>query len=199
MGRSKARAYIFPAQEPITRSEHLPYLLLELSYQTELFLGRLSRQANNAFVYWPTRAPHYFCNKWINYLEGRGNSKNWIVAGLQVGIQSAFRHIGSTANCTLNLPLRKHIFFAGKSKLKITRSVKTISQPKRERCSLLVMGSCPALTLQIGPCFGRPEQEDWVAVIHEKGPSGQNQFWKLREMKRGLGIKPGSNKYSSWT
>ena len=62
-------------------------------------------------------------------------------AGLQVGIQSAFRHIGSTANCTLNLPLRKHIFFAGNSKLKITRSVKTISQPKRERCSLLVMGS----------------------------------------------------------
>ena len=50
--------------------------------------------------------------------------------------------IGSTANCTLNLPLRKHIFFAGNSKLKITRSVKTISQPKRERCSLLVMGSC---------------------------------------------------------
>ena len=38
--------------------------------------------------------------------------------------------------------LRKHIFFAGNSKLKITRSVKTISQPKRERCSLLVMGSC---------------------------------------------------------
>ena len=73
--------------------------------------------------------------------QGRGNSKNWIVAGLQVGIQSAFRHIGSTANCTLNLPLRKHIFFAGNSKLKITRSVKTISQPKRERCSLLVMGS----------------------------------------------------------
>ena len=36
----------------------------------------------------------------------------------------------------------KHIFFAGNSKLKITRSVKTISQPKRERCSLLVMGSC---------------------------------------------------------
>ena len=63
-------------------------------------------------------------------------------AGLQVGIQSAFRHIGSTANCTLNLPLRKRIFFAGNSKLKITRSVKTISQPKRERCSLLVMGSC---------------------------------------------------------
>ena len=29
------------------------------------------------------------------------------------------------------------------SGLKITRSVKTISQPKRERCSLLVMGSCP--------------------------------------------------------
>ena len=130
-------------QEPITRSELLPYLLLELSFlQTELFLERLSRQANNAFVYWPTRAPHYFCNKWINYLEGRGNSKNWIVAGLQVGIQSAFRHIGSTANCTLNLPLRKHIFFAGNSKLKISRSVKTISQPKRERCSLLVMGSC---------------------------------------------------------
>ena len=43
---------------------------------------------------------------------------------------------------TLNLPLRKHIFFAGNSKLKITRSVKTISQPKRERCSLLVMDSC---------------------------------------------------------
>ena len=106
-------------QEPITRSEHLPYLLLELSFlQTELFLERLSRQANNAFVYWPTRAPHYFCNKWINYLEGRGNSKNWIVAGLQVGIQSAFRHIGSTANCTLNLPLRKHIFFRGKFKTK---------------------------------------------------------------------------------
>ena len=39
-------------QEPITRSEHLPYLLLELSFlQTELFLERLSRQANNAFVY----------------------------------------------------------------------------------------------------------------------------------------------------
>ena len=134
---------LFSFQEPITRSEHLPYLLLELSFlQTELFLERLSRQANNAFVYWPTRAPHYFCNKWINYLEGRGNSKNWIVAGLQVGIQSAFRHIGSTANCTLNLPLRKHIFFAGNSKLKITRSVKTISQPKRERCSLLVIGSC---------------------------------------------------------
>ena len=36
----------------------------------------------------------------------------------------------------------KHIFFAGNSKLKITRSVKTISQPKREHCSLLVMGSC---------------------------------------------------------
>ena len=31
---------------------------------------------------------------------------------------------------------------SSKSKLKITRSVKTISQPKRERCSLLVMGSC---------------------------------------------------------
>ena len=30
---------------------------------------------------------------------------------------------------------------SSKSKLKITRSVKTISQPKRERCSLLVMGS----------------------------------------------------------
>ena len=135
------RKLYFP-QEPITRSEHLPYLLLELSFlQTELFLERLSRQANNAFVYWPTRAPHYFCNKWINYFEGRGNSKNWIVAGLQVGIQSAFRHIGSTANCTLNLPLMKHIFFAGNSKLKITRSVKTICQPKRERCSLLVMGS----------------------------------------------------------
>ena len=59
-----------PYQEPITRSEHLPYLLLELSFlQTELFLERLSRQANNAFVYWPTRAPHYFCNKWINYLD----------------------------------------------------------------------------------------------------------------------------------
>ena len=39
-------------QEPITRSEHLTYLLLELSFlQTELFLERLSRQANNAFVY----------------------------------------------------------------------------------------------------------------------------------------------------
>ena len=39
-------------QESITRSEHLPYLLLELSFlQTELFLERLSRQANNAFVY----------------------------------------------------------------------------------------------------------------------------------------------------
>ena len=39
-------------QEPITRSEHLPYLLLELSFlQTELFLERLSRQANNAFVF----------------------------------------------------------------------------------------------------------------------------------------------------
>ena len=36
----------------------------------------------------------------------------------------------------------KHIFFAGNLKLKITRSVKTISQPKRERCSFLVMGSC---------------------------------------------------------
>ena len=142
--RTLMRAHLLArsTQEPITRSEHLPYLLLELSFlQTELFLERLSRQANNAFVYWPTRAPHYFCNKWINYLEGRGNSKNWIVAGLQVGIQSAFRHIGSTANCTLNLPLRKHIFFAGNSKLKITRSVKTISQPKRARCSLLVMGS----------------------------------------------------------
>ena len=42
----------FALQEPITRSEHLPYLLLELSFlQTELFLERLSRQANNAFVY----------------------------------------------------------------------------------------------------------------------------------------------------
>ena len=30
---------------------------------------------------------------------------------------------------------------SSKSKLKITRFVKTISQPKRERCSLLVMGS----------------------------------------------------------
>ena len=58
------------SQEPITRSEHLPYLILELSFlQTELFLERLSRQANNAFVYWPTRAPHYFYNKWINYLD----------------------------------------------------------------------------------------------------------------------------------
>ena len=54
-------------------------------------------------------------------------------AGLQVGIQSAFRHIGSTANCTLNLPLRKHIFFAGNSKLKITRSVKTISLETKKR------------------------------------------------------------------
>ena len=41
--------------------------------------------------------------------------------------------IGSTVNCTLNLPLRKHIIFAGNSKLKITRSVKTISQPKNEK------------------------------------------------------------------
>ena len=57
-------------------------------------------------------------------------------------ITDSLNLIGSTANCTLNLPLRKHIFFAGNSKLKITRSVKTISQPKRERCSLLVMGSC---------------------------------------------------------
>ena len=56
-------------------------------------------------------------------------------------ITDSLNLIGSTANCTLNLPLRKHIFFAGNSKLKITRSVKTISQPKRERCSLLVMGS----------------------------------------------------------
>ena len=30
-------------------------------------------------------------------------------------------------------------------RIKITRSVKTISQPKRERCSLLVMGSCQLL------------------------------------------------------
>ena len=57
-------------------------------------------------------------------------------------ITDSLNFIGSTANCTLNLPLRKHIFFAGNSKLKITRSVKTISQPKRERCSHLVMGSC---------------------------------------------------------
>ena len=56
-------------------------------------------------------------------------------------ITDSLNLIGSTANCTLNLPLRKHIFFAGNSKLKITRSVKTICQPKRERCSLLVMGS----------------------------------------------------------
>ena len=56
-------------------------------------------------------------------------------------ITDSLNLIGSTANCTLNLPLRKYIFFAGNSKLKITRSVKTISQPKRERCSLLVMGS----------------------------------------------------------
>ena len=60
-----------------------------------------------------------------------------------------FLHIGSTANCTLNLPLRKHIFFAGNSKLKITRSVKTISQPKRERCSLLVMGSWVVVVLVV--------------------------------------------------
>ena len=57
-------------------------------------------------------------------------------------ITDSLNLIGSTANCTLNLPLMKHIFFAGNSKLKITRSVKTISQPKRERCSLLVMSSC---------------------------------------------------------
>ena len=64
------QSHIEQEQKPITRSEHLPYLLLELSFlQTELFLERLSRQANNAFVYWPTRAPHYFCNKWINYLD----------------------------------------------------------------------------------------------------------------------------------
>ena len=61
--------------------------------------------------------------------------------------------IGSTANCTLNLPLRKHIFFAGNSKLKITRSVKTISQPKRERCSLLVMGSCINFILKSSTAF----------------------------------------------
>ena len=36
---------------------------------------------------------------------------------------------------------------SSKSKLKITRSVKTISQPKRERCSLLVMGSWFGRTL----------------------------------------------------
>ena len=64
-------------------------------------------------------------------------------------ITDSLNLIGSTANCTLNLPLRKHIFFAGNSKLKITRSVKTISQPKRERCSLLVMGS-------------------WSQIIHKK-------------------------------
>ena len=148
-------------QEPITRSEHLPYLLLELSFlQTELFLERLSRQANNAFVYWPTRALHYFCNKWINYLDfptfiNMADSSDEFESDLSCEskyesvessdewepITDSLNLIRSTANCTLNLPLRKHIFFAGNSKLKITRSVKTISQPKRERCSLLVMGS----------------------------------------------------------
>ena len=155
-------------QEPITRSEHLPYLLLELSFlQTELFLERLSRQANNAFVYWPTRAPHYFCNKWINYLDfptfiNMADSSDEFESDLSCEseyksvessdewepITDSLNLIGSTANCTLNLPLRKHIFFAGNSKLKITRSVKTISQPKRERCSLLVMGSWYLLTVK---------------------------------------------------
>ena len=27
--------------------------------------------------------------------------------------------------------------------------------------------------------FGRPEQENWAALIHEQGHSGQNQFWEL--------------------
>ena len=47
-------------------------------------------------------------------------------------ITDSLNLIGSTANCTLNLPLRKHIFFAGNSKLKITRSVENdISTKKR--------------------------------------------------------------------
>ena len=29
------------------------------------------------------------------------------------------------------------------------------------------------------PRFGRPERENWAALIHEQGHSGQNQFWEL--------------------
>ena len=58
--------------------------------------------------------------------EEEVDSDSEVVEGGKRGVPS-----GSTANCTLNLPLRKHIFFAGNSKLKITRSVKTISTKKR--------------------------------------------------------------------
>ena len=29
------------------------------------------------------------------------------------------------------------------------------------------------------PCFGRPERENWAALIHEQDHSGQNQLWEL--------------------
>ena len=155
---------LYSWQEPITRSEHLPYLLLELSFlQTELFLERLSRQANNAFVYWPTRAPHYFCNKWINYLDfptfiNMADSSDEFESDLSCeseyeSVESSDEWESESSSEEEEVDSDSEVVEGGKrgvpsgsvsskSKLKITRSVKTISQPKRERCSLLVMGSC---------------------------------------------------------
>ena len=44
-----------------------------------------------------------------------------------------------------------------------------------------IQGARVRFPLQLSkfPRFGRPERENWVALIHEQGHSGQKQLWEL--------------------